>query len=214
MTVEKLLEALREARATAIIRTSDQQIAALAMEAAIRGGFRMLEFTLTIPGALELIADFSRRPNLIVGAGTVLSPEDARNAVRAGARYIVSPVIDEEVIREGLALEVAVMPGTHTPTEMLMAHRAGAQLQKIFPALAGGPDTVRAILGPMPFLRPVPTNGVTADNAAAYLEAGAYAIAFVGSLFTPEDLKGRKFDRIEERARTLRGIVERLTLPA
>jgi 2-dehydro-3-deoxyphosphogluconate aldolase/(4S)-4-hydroxy-2-oxoglutarate aldolase len=107
---------------------------------------------------------------LVVGAGTVLSPEDARRAV--------------------------------TPTEMLMAHRAG------------GPDAIRAILGPMPFLRPVPTNGVTGDNAAAYLKAGAYAIAFVGALFTPQDLEGGRFDRIEERARSLRGIVERVSLPA
>jgi Entner-Doudoroff aldolase len=214
MTVEEFLKTLREARATAIIRTSDQETAALAMKAAIRGGFRIVEFTMTIPGALELIADFSRRPDLIVGAGTVLSPEDARKAVRAGARYIVSPVLDEEVIREGLSLNVTVMPGTHTPTEMFKAHRAGAHLQKVFPAGAGGPDFVRSILGPMPFLRLVPTNGVAGDNAAAYLKAGAYAIAFVAALFPPEDLKAGRFNRIEERARDLRGIVERLDLPS
>lgn len=196
---------LARERATAILRTDGQAKAAAAMEAAVRGGFRHLEFTLTTPGALELVTEFSRRTDLdlVVGAGTVLTVDDARSAVRAGARFLVSPVMDEEVIRVALDLGVIAVPGCHTPTEMQRAHRAGAQLQKVFPALAGGPEAVRAILAPMPFLRLVPTHGVTGDNAAEYLAAGAVAVGFVSSLFAAGDLAAGRFDRVEERARTL-----------
>ena len=112
-------------------------------------------------------------------------------------------MVDEAVIEEAGRLGVAVMPGTHTPTEMLRAHRAGAQLQKLFPAPGIGPAYVSACLGPMPFLRIVPTSGVTAENAAAYLKAGAFAVGFVAPLFDPADMRAGAFDSIENRARTL-----------
>ncbi|MBI4161406.1 MAG: bifunctional 4-hydroxy-2-oxoglutarate aldolase/2-dehydro-3-deoxy-phosphogluconate aldolase [Acidobacteria bacterium] len=214
MTEPGFVETLRRERASAIVRAAEQATASGAMDAAVRGGFRIVEFTLTTPGALELIAEFSRRPGLVTGAGTVLTRQQARDAVRAGARYLVSPVVDPEVIAEGLSLGVAVMPGCQTPTEMLQAHRVGAQVQKVFPAPAGGPGAIRAILGPMPFLRLVPTNGVDAENAAAYLAAGAWAVAFTAALFLPEDLRPGRFDRIEARARRLRQIVEGVDLPA
>ena len=202
MTADFLAGLARE-RATAILRTDSQERAAAAMEAAVRGGFHHLEFTLTTPGALELVAEFARRPDLVVGAGTVLTVADARAAVAAGARFLVSPVIDEEVIRAAVDLGVAAIPGCHTPTEMLRAHRAGAALQKLFPAPAGGPDHVRSVLAPMPFLRIIPTNGIDENNAAAYLAAGAVAVGFVASLFPAEDVAAGRADRIEERARRL-----------
>ena len=197
---ESFLAELARERATAILRTDSQQRAAVAMEAAVRGGFRHLEFTLTTPGALELVSEFSRRPGLVVGTGTVLTVEDARASVKAGARFLVSPVMDEEVIRAAVDLGVPAVPGCHTPTEMLRAHRAGATCEKLFPAPAGGPDYVRSVLLPMPFLRILPTNGVDEHNAAAYLAAGAVAVGFVGSLFAAEEVAAGRADRIEERA--------------
>jgi len=197
------LAELQRQRATAILRTSSQAVAAAAMEAAVRGGFRHLEFTLTTPGALELVTEFSRRPDLVVGAGTVLTVENARDAVRAGARFLVSPVMDEEVVRAAVDLGAVAIPGCHTPTELLRAHRAGAALQKLFPAPAGGPEYVRSVLAPMPFLRILPTNGVTADNAAAWLAAGAVAVGFVKSLFPADDLAAGRFDRVEAHAREM-----------
>ena len=202
MTADFLAGLARE-RATAILRTDSQERAAAAMEAAVRGGFHHLEFALTTPGALELVADFARRPGLVVGAGTVLTAADARAAVKAGARFLGSPVTDEEVIRAAVDLGVAAVPGCQTPTEMLRAHRAGAALQKLFPAPAGGPDYVRSVLAPMPFLRIIPTNGIDENNAAAYLAAGAVAVGFVASLFPAEDVAAGRGDRIEERARRL-----------
>lgn len=190
-------------KASAILRTDVESAAAPAMEAAVRGGFRIVEFTLTTPGALGCIEKFSQREGLVVGAGTVLTVEDARFAVDRGATFLVSPVVDRAVIREAASLGVAMMPGCHTPTEMLEAHRAGAPLQKLFPGPGTGPAYVRAILGPLPFLRIVPTSGVDEDNAVAYLEAGAHALGFVNSLFDPDDVRAGHFDRIEERARRI-----------
>jgi 2-dehydro-3-deoxyphosphogluconate aldolase/(4S)-4-hydroxy-2-oxoglutarate aldolase len=203
VTPAEVVAALGTARASAILRTDRPEAVAPAMTAAVRGGFQVVEFTLTTPAALEHIAEFSRRAGLVVGAGTVLTIEEARAAVAHGARFLVSPVVDEAVIEEAHLLQVAVMPGTRTPTEMLRAHRAGAQLQKLFPAPADLPGTIQATLGPLPFLKIVPTSGVDQANAAACLAAGAFAVGFVGSLFDPADLAAGRFDRVEARARRL-----------
>src|SRR6267142_2640850 len=203
MKPEKFVGLLGEFRASAILRCSSRDSAVSAMEAAVRGGFRIVEFTLTIPGALDLVEEFSSRPDLIVGAGTVLTADEARTAVKRGARFLVSPVMDPQVIAAGLAAGVAVIPGCHTPTEMLAAHRAGAPLQKLFPAPGNGPAFVRACMAPLPFLKIVPTQGVDATNARAWLDAGAFAVGFTQALFEADDLRAGRFDRIEERARVL-----------
>jgi Entner-Doudoroff aldolase len=207
MRSDEFVSLLGRIRASAILRTPIEQAAGPAMEAAVRGGFRIVEFTLNTPGALDRIAEFSRRPELVVGAGTVLDSEDARSAVEAGATFLVSPVVDEAVIEEAARLGVAMMPGCQTPSELLRAHRAGAPLQKLFPAPENGPLTLRAILGPLPFLRIVPTSGVLESNAAQFLAAGAWAVGFVASLFDAADLEQGRFDRIEARARRLCSIV-------
>ena len=203
MTPREFVDFLGARRASAILRTANAAAVEPAMDAAVRGGFRVIEFTLTTPGALSCIEKFSARPELVVGAGTVLAVDDVDNAVRAGARFLVSPVVDTAVIERAVALGVAMMPGTSTPTEMLAAWRAGAVLQKVFPAPAEGPAFARACLGPMPFLRLVPTSGVTRENASAWLDAGAWAVGFVAPLFDPEMLEQGRFDRIERRATEL-----------
>ncbi len=203
MNPERFVGLLGEVRASAILRSPTRETAVSAMEAAVRGGFRIIEFTLTIPGALDLVEEFSRRQDLVVGAGTVLTADEARSAVQRGAQFLVSPVMDPEVIAAGLSLDVAFIPGCHTPTEMLAAHRAGAPLQKLFPAPGIGPAYVRACLGPLPFLKIVPTHGVDATNARAWLDAGCHAVGFTHALFEADDLRVGRFDRIEERARTL-----------
>ena len=201
MTPDSFVELFGRLKASAILRTDDQENAALAMEAAVRGGFRIIEFTLTVPGAYELVQDFSHREGLVVGTGTVMTAGDVRRSVDAGAGFIVSPVVDEAVISAAGEHGVASMPGTHTPSEMLKAHRAGAQLCKLFPAPAGGPTWVRSVLGPMPFLKIVPTNGVTPENAAEWRAAGVYAAGFVAPLFVPADIDAGRWDAIEQRAR-------------
>ena len=120
---------------------------------------------------------------------------------------MVSPIVDEAVIHRAHQLGVAAMPGTHTPTEMVQAHRAGAPLVKLFPAPGGGHAYLRSVLAPLPFLRIVPTNGVDEHNAADWLRAGAWAVGFVASLFDPADMAERRYDRIRDRARRLKTAV-------
>jgi 2-dehydro-3-deoxyphosphogluconate aldolase/(4S)-4-hydroxy-2-oxoglutarate aldolase len=203
VTPQEFVAEFGRVRVSAILRTDNQRKAAEAMAAALRGGFTIVEFTLTIPGVYELITEFSRREGVRVGAGTVLEVDQARRAVAAGATFLVSPVIDEAVIAAASALGVAAMPGTHTPTEMLRAHRAGAQLCKLFPAPAGGPTWVRSVLGPMPFLKIVPTNGIDLDNMDQWFAAGAHAGGFVTSLFAPNDMATSNWEGIEARARAI-----------
>jgi len=201
VTPDTFMQQFGHAKASAILRTNDQEKAAKAMDAAIRGGFRIIEFTLTIPGVFELVQDFCKREDLVVGTGTVMDVAQAQQSVEAGACFLVSPVVDEAVIGAANDLGVASMPGTHTPTEMLLAHRAGAQLCKLFPCPHGGPDWVRSVLGPMPFLKIVPTNGVDQNNAGEWIAAGAFAAGFVAPLFQPADIAAGNWDAIEERAR-------------
>lgn len=210
MTPDQFVEYFNRDRASAILRTHDQRLARGAMEAAIRGGFRIVEFTLSIPQAFDLIEEFARREDLVVGAGTVLTTQEAREAVRLGARFLVSPVVDAAVIEEARALGVASMPGCSTPTEMLSAYRAGAPLQKLFPEQGAGPRWVRQTLGPLPFLNIVPTAGVTLESVAEYLRAGSAAVGFVNSLFDPADILREDWTTISQRAAAMRKAVQTL----
>lgn len=200
MSVQDFLDFLAKERCTAILRTPDEAKAAPAMQAALDGGFRVCEFTLTIPGAFDRIAEFSKKEGVVVGAGTVLSVEDARRAVDSGASFLVSPVIDPLVVEEANRLGVASIPGCYTPTEMWRAHHAGAPLVKLFPAPGIGSTFIKATLGPMPFLRIVPTAGVDEENCLEFLAAGAYGIGFVASLFDPADMAEGNWEAIRSRA--------------
>ncbi len=195
-------------RISAIIRTKDQSLASDAMEAAVEGGFRMIEFTLTTPGALELITHFSQRGDLLVGAGTVLSNTQAQEAVSAGAQFLVSPIVDAEVIAEAAALDVASIPGAFTPTEMQRAYRYDADFVKVFPAVPGGVTFIEAVRGPLPHLRLFPTAGVTPENFLDFLNVGCSGVGFVGSLFVSADLASGNLQAIRDRAAT---IVSRMT---
>ncbi|MEK6799468.1 MAG: bifunctional 4-hydroxy-2-oxoglutarate aldolase/2-dehydro-3-deoxy-phosphogluconate aldolase [Planctomycetota bacterium] len=196
-----------EARVSAIIRTNDEALARDAMSAAVDGGFRVVEFTMTTPGALDLVRSFSKRSELTVGAGTVMTAAAVRDAVAAGAAFIVSPIFDPVVVGEASSLGVPTIPGAFTPTEMEAAHRGGAGLVKVFPAPPGGVSYFEAIRGPLPHLRLFPTAGFTVDNFTDFLDAGCVGVGFVKPLFDPADLAARRFDAIRSRAA---GIIARL----
>ena len=200
MNQKAFVDAFSAARASAILRTTHEHLAAPAMEAAIDAGFQVVEFTMTIPGALDLVRQFAKRDGLLVSVGTVLTPEDAHAAIDAGASCLVSPVLGTEVGEVAAERDVAWMPGVATPTEAYAAHQAGAPLQKIFPMPGIGAAWVKAIRGPMPFLNLVPTHGVHENNAASFLKAGAHAVGFVQSVFDPNDIAERRWNKIKERA--------------
>ena len=198
---KEIRDGLLARKISAIVRTDDQSVAEQAMAAAVEGGFRVIEFTLNTPGALELITQFrSMDESLLIGAGTVMTPQAAKEAVNAGAQFIVSPVCDPAVIREAGEMGVVSIPGTQTPTEMQNAHEAGADFVKLFPAPTNVAEYIRYILGPQPHLKIFPTSGVNLDNMLEVLEAGAAGVGFVGPLFDLQSMRNRNFDDIRERA--------------
>ena len=204
---EHIKSKLLERKISAIIRTDNQKVAEQAMQAAVSGGFRVVEFTLTTPGSLNLITQFRENDDLIVGAGTVMSPTIVQEAVEAGAQFLVSPVCSVDVIQEAKKLDVVTIPGTFTATEMESAHRAGADFVKLFPAPANVAEYIRFILAPLPHLKIFPTSGVNLDNMLDVLQAGAAGTGFVRPLFNPEMIRNKNYDGIRQRAEA---IVERL----
>jgi 2-dehydro-3-deoxyphosphogluconate aldolase/(4S)-4-hydroxy-2-oxoglutarate aldolase len=171
-----------------------------ACRAAVRGGLRVLEITLTTPGALDAIRELSKE-DVIVGGGTVLSIEDVIRVGNAGGRFVLSPVFDPRVVAEAHLCGMLSVPGASTPTEILAAHRHGARMVKVFPAgPLGGPAYLRAIRGPLPDVPMVPTSGATAETLHEYLDAGAVAIGVGNEVFPP----GFTLESVEKAARRVR----------
>jgi 2-dehydro-3-deoxyphosphogluconate aldolase / (4S)-4-hydroxy-2-oxoglutarate aldolase len=194
-----------------VIRCDSPEVAVRVAEVLIDAGLRVAEITLTVPGAIDAIAEVSRRispQRALVGAGTVTTADEARDAMRAGARFIVSPCLVPEVIDAARAEGVPVIPGALTPTEILQAFRAGAELVKVFPAQSlGGPAYIKALRGPFPDLPLVPTGGVDLDNVADYIRAGATAVGVGSELVSRDALARGDYDAIAARARQFVKIV-------
>lgn len=168
-----------EAGLIPVIRADSSEIAMRAIDAIRQGGISVLEITMTVPGAIRIIEDVARRfgGDAIVGAGTVLDSETARACILAGAQFIVSPALDLETISCCRRYSIPVMPGTMTPSEVVTAWKAGADLVKVFPASAlGGPSYLKALKAPLPQVELVPTGGVSLKTAADFIKAGAAAL--------------------------------------
>jgi len=187
--------------AVAVVRLNDADSAVRAAQAVHAGGVHAIEVTLTTPGALDVIRELSTRDGMVVGAGSVLDGDQARASIEAGARYLVSPVLLPQLIHPAHEAQVAVMLGAFTPTEILAAHRAGADAVKVFPSDALGPAFIRGVLGPMPFLKLVPTGGVTPENVGEWIRAGSVAVGLGGALVDPRRAAAGDWDALTERAR-------------
>lgn len=187
----------------AIVRLPDgdqiQEVAA----ALVAGGVRIFEITMTVPGAVEIIAALvaSAGPGVVVGAGTVLDAPSASAVIEAGAAFVVSPVFSPEVVAVCRDAGRAVMPGCFSPTEIVAAWNAGADLVKVFPATSLGPAFFKDILAPLPTLRLMPTGGVTLENAGSWIKAGAVAIGVGSALVDRTAVRERRFDEIQHNAR-------------
>lgn len=198
-----IVRQIEDGGVVAVIRLQDGSKLRAVVNALARGGITALEVTMTVPRAIELIAEIapSLPPGFLLGAGTVVDPDTARAAVKAGARYIVSPVFRPAVVEAAHASGAAAMPGCFSPTEILAAWDAGADVVKVFPATALGPAYFKDLKGPMPQVRLMPTGGVSLENAAEWIRAGAVAVGVGGALVDPKLVAAGDFAGITERAR-------------
>ena len=182
----------------AVVRLDDYTRAVEVAQALVAGGVSVLEFTLTGHGALEAIS--ATRQALgdaaCVGVGTVLKSEEAEAAIGAGAQFAVTPAVRRQVIATCIKRQTLILCGGFTPTELLEAYEAGAELVKVFPAQLGGPKFIKDVLAPMPFLKLVPTGGVSTENARDYLSAGAVAVGIGGNLVSNKLVAAEAFDQI------------------
>ena len=195
--------------AVAVIRMDDPRQLVPAVEAIYAGGIAAVEITMTMPGALAGIEELTRRMpgDVLIGVGSVLDAHTARRAIEAGARYVVSPVFQSGVIEESHRQGVPAMPGAFTPTEILRAHRAGADVVKVFPAEVFGPAFIKGVLAPMPFLRLMPTGGVTPENVGDWIRAGAAAVGLGSALVDPKLVAAGQFNALTQRAfRVVQGV--------
>ncbi|MGA9668553.1 MAG: bifunctional 4-hydroxy-2-oxoglutarate aldolase/2-dehydro-3-deoxy-phosphogluconate aldolase [Terracidiphilus sp.] len=184
------------------VRVSSRELARFAGETIYGAGIPVVEITMTVPGALDVINDLaSRYPDMAVGAGTVLDEETARTCVEAGARFLTSPGFVPEVVAYANTVNVVVLPGALTPTEVIAAWKAGSDLIKIFPTgHIGGVQYVRALKVPLPQIPLIATGGVNQTTAGDFILAGASAIGLGGQLLPKESLHFHQVDRIGELA--------------
>jgi 2-dehydro-3-deoxyphosphogluconate aldolase/(4S)-4-hydroxy-2-oxoglutarate aldolase len=189
----------------AVIRLQESEKLGAVVNALAAGGVRALEITMTVPRAIESIAELapSLPPGFLLGAGTVLDAGTARRAAQAGAQFVVSPVFRPEIIDAAHDAGVPAMPGCFSPTEILSAWDAGADIVKVFPATKLGPGFLKDLRAPLPQLKLMPTGGVTIENAAEWLKAGAVAVGVGSALLDPDAIGAGNYDVITNSARRL-----------
>jgi 2-dehydro-3-deoxyphosphogluconate aldolase/(4S)-4-hydroxy-2-oxoglutarate aldolase len=181
----EIIQRIKETKIIPVIRTDSADKARIIIEALVKGGIDVLEVTMTIPGAVDLIAELTNqyKETAIIGAGTVLDKETAQKCIEAGAEFIVSPILNLETVFFCNQNEITVMPGALTPTEIYTAKKAGADMIKVFPVSAmGGATYIKAVKTVLPHVEIVPTGGVNLEDAVDYIKAGALAVGMGGEL--------------------------------
>jgi 2-dehydro-3-deoxyphosphogluconate aldolase / (4S)-4-hydroxy-2-oxoglutarate aldolase len=193
----------------AVVRSPDSRQLVEVARALADGGVTVVEITMTVPDALDVVRQVRRAlgDRLLLGAGTILDPETARAALLAGAEYLVAPTLNLDVIRVCQRYDKLVMPGAFTPTEILTAWEAGADIVKVFPADVLGPAFFKALRGPLPQIRLMPTGGVDLQTAADFLRAGVCCLGVGGQLVDPKAVATGDFDRIRTLARQYTAVV-------
>ena len=204
-----VIERLEEQGGVAIVRLDDLSAAIAVTEALLAGGLAAVEFTFTNRRAGQAIAGVKAEvgDRALIGAGTVLDPETARTAILAGADFVVTPTLKPATIELCNRYRVPTIIGAFTPTEILTAWEAGANLVKVFPASAGGPRYLKDVLGPLPQLKLVPTGGVSFENAADFIRAGAVAVAMGSNLVDARTVAAADWSTLTDRARRLLDLV-------
>lgn len=205
MSRNQIVQALEVNGVVAVIRLQEPEKLRAVVDALAEGGVRALEVTMTVPRAIEMIGQLAPAlpEGFLLGAGTVLDAETARLAILAGARFVVGPVFRPEVIAMCHRYDVAMMPGCFTPTEILAAWEAGADIVKVFPATALGPGFLKDVRGPLPQVKLMPTGGVTLDNAGEWIKAGAVAVGVGTALLDSKAIASGVYDVITANAKRI-----------
>jgi 2-dehydro-3-deoxyphosphogluconate aldolase/(4S)-4-hydroxy-2-oxoglutarate aldolase len=202
MNKKQILDEIFKRKAVAVLRVKEEDKLKKVIQAIADGGVSVAEITMTVPNAIQLIEKMSKEldENIIIGVGSVLNKQTAEDAIKAGAKYIVSPILKKEIIEMAQKYDVPVMPGCFTPTEIYSAFEMGADIAKVFPADVVGMPFFKAILAPMPHLKLMPTGGVSLTNAGDWLKVGACAVGIGSALLDAKAIKEENYLMLTENA--------------
>ena len=217
MTSAEVRQRILDVGIIPVVRAASSKEAIVAVEAVTAGGIPIVELTMTVPGAIGVIAELVKTigKEVVVGAGTVLDAETAQRCIDVGAEFIVSPGFDAETVRLAKRQGKLVMPGALTPTEVITAWKAGSDFVKIFPCgNLGGAKYIKALKGPLPQVSMIPTGGVTLETAADFIRAGADALGVGGELVSPVALRSGDSSEITRNARLFLAALEEVKRPA
>lgn len=205
MNKQEILDLIEEQKAVAVIRLPDSDLYEPVAQAMYEGGIRVSEITMTVPNAISLIkkAVANSPDDAIIGVGSVTNAKMTEQAVEAGAKFVVSPIMTKEIIDKANELDVPVMPGAFTPTEIQQAWEWGADIIKVFPADIVGMNFIKAVKAPLPHLKLMPTGGVNLTNGGEWIKAGACAVGVGSALLNKEAIKRGDFDTIKNNAKIL-----------
>lgn len=214
MNREEIIQSLLEAKAIAVVRLADPSKLLKVAEAIYKGGVSAIEITMTIPNAIEVIRIASKEIGsyMIIGVGTVMDSNTAQMAIDAGAKYVVSPFFKKEILETAHKNNVPAMPGAFTPTEIQTAYEAGADVIKVFPADVVGMAFFKGVLAPMPYLKLMPTGGVTLTNAGEWIKAGACAVGVGTALLDKKAIASESYSVLTENAKVLMDSIKQAQL--
>lgn len=209
MEKNKVIERIRQVGVLPVLRASSPDLAMRLADAIAEGGISALEVTMTVPQAIGVIRKLvEQRPDLLIGAGTVLDPETARICILEGAEFIVSPTLNEDTVTLCRRYSVAILSGALTPTEVLRAWEAGSDVVKVFPASAmGGAKYLKSLKAPLPQIELIPTGGVSVATAKEFLDAGAFALGVGADLVDEKAIAEGRASSVTEVARQYAAIV-------
>jgi len=205
MSCTDILQEILKRKAVAVLRVKEENKLQSVIEAIYAGGISVAEITMTVPNAIQLIEKMNQKldKNIIIGVGSVLNSSIAEDAINAGAKYVVSPILKKEIIDTSHKYNVPVMPGCFTPTEIQTAFEYGADIVKVFPADVVGMEFFKAILAPMPHLKLMPTGGVSLTNAGEWLKAGACAVGIGSALLDKKAIQESNYSILTENAKQI-----------
>ena len=206
---DEVLRELGETGIIAVIRVNNPKDLISTAYALLEGGVKFLEFTMTIPGALDIVKDVTKqiKEGAHIGVGTVLDAETARAAILAGAQFVVSPICTRELVEVCRRYSITVIPGGYTPNEIFTAWQMGADVVKVFSAGIGGPSYFNDLKGPFPHIEILPTGGVNLETAPQFIKAGAYAVAVGKALVSNELIVSGNYNQITENAQKFSNVI-------